>query len=799
MRLAGRGYRRHFALALVSAALLSFQIALLQIVATSQWHHFAAFVISIALLGFGVAGTLLALARDWMVTRQDQLLPVLLCACAVALAGVLWLTRALFGGFDSLLLFVDPRELLRLVAVAWLLMLPFLCGALAIGLIFTAGTERIGSYYFANMLGSGFGCLLGLAGLSLLLPQQLPPLCALLTLAATGILLAGGHRCATHAGMLLGLVLAAAALLYPAQLPLSQYKDLSRILDLPGATIIAQHPAAAGQVHVVAAPGLRSAAGVSLNWSGPLPSTAAVFVNGDMVGSLPPEPGTDDPRDASTYALPYALDVPHAVLVLNAGTGTAVAQARALGAARVVAVESHGPLAEVLAASAPESFGRLLADPGVDWQTTAPRTWLARDRQSYDLVILPDVGGFGGNAGLFALHEQPLLTREALYQIWQKLTPQGMLAITAWVDYPVRNPARLMASLVEMLAAAGVSDPAAHIAAVRSWGTITFCIKRAPLTADEVERVRAFTARWAFDPALLPGLQTEERQTHNRLQDDTLFTLLDALFDERRTTFYNDYPFRIRPVSDDRPFFSQFLRWDRLGAMITLYGQRTLPFLESGLLVAGLAALVLVFLAALLILLPLTRLPSTGRHGWRTLLYFGGLGIGYMWTELALIHRFVFYLGQPVYAAALVMGVMLTCSAIGSALTGRLINLRPGRWTAVVAAALLLHALLLAPLLQATLSLPLPGRVTLALVALLPGAVVMGMPFPLGLRLLNCEQPAQVPWAWGINGCCSVVGAAMATLLAVEVGYSLLLVLAAGAYLVAVLSSVGRAAPARPQ
>jgi hypothetical protein len=117
----------------------------------------------------------------------------------------------------------------------------------------------------------------------------------------------------------------------------------------------------------------------------------------------------------------------------------------------------------------------------------------------------------------------------------------------------------------------------------------------------------------------------------------------------------------------------------------------------------------------------------------------------------------------------------------------------------VVAAALLLHALLLAPLLQATLSLPLPGRVTLALVALLPAAVVMGMPFPLGLRLLNCEQPAQVPWAWGINGCCSVVGAAMATLLAVEVGYSLLLVLAAGAYLVAVLSSVGRAAPARPQ
>jgi spermidine synthase len=792
-----RDYRRHFALALVSAALLAFQVALLQIIATSQWHHFAAFVISIALLGFGAAGTLLALTRDWMVTRQDQLLPVLLSACAVALAGALWLTRALFGGFDSLLLFVDPGELLRLVAVACLLMLPFLCGALAIGLIFTTGAERIGSYYFANMLGSGLGCPLGLIGLSLLLPQQLPPLYAMLPLAATGILLTGERLCASHLSLLLGSALTAVALLHPAQLPLSQYKDLSRTLDLPGATIIAQHPAAAGQIHVVTAPGLRSAAGVSLNWSEPLPSTAAVFVNGDMFGSLPPAPGQVDPRDASTYALPYALGLSHAVLVLDAGTGSAVFQARAQGAASVVAVESHGPLAEVLAASFPESFGRLLADPGVAWQETAPRTWLARDRQSYDLVILPDAGSFGGNAGLFALHEQPLLTLEALDQAWQRLSPEGLLAITAWVDYPVRNPARLAASLVEMLVAAGVSDPAAHIAAVRSWGTITFCVKRTPFTADEVQRVRAFATRWSFDPALLPGLQAEERQTHNRLQDDTFFTLLDALFDERRATLYNDYAFRIRPVSDDRPFFAQFLRWDRLEAMLALYGQRTLPFLESGLLVAGLAALVLVFLAALLILLPLTRLPSTARRGWRTLLYFGGLGIGYMWTELALIHRFVFYLGQPVYATALVVGVMLTGSAIGSALTGRLNRLRPGRWTAVVAAALLLQALLLAPFLQATLPLPLPGRITLALVALLPAAVVMGMPFPLGLRLLNREQPAQVPWAWGINGCCSVVGAAMATLLAVEVGYRLLLVLAAGAYLVAVASSNGRAAPAR--
>ena len=63
----------------------------------------------------------------------------------------------------------------------------------------------------------------------------------------------------------------------------------------------------------------------------------------------------------------------------------------------------------------------------------------------------------------------------------------------------------------------------------------------------------------------------------------------------------------------------------------------------------------------------------------------------------------------------------------------------------------------------------------------------MGMPFPLGIRLLNRTAQNEIPWAWGINGCLSVVAAAFATLIAVETGYRLLLLLAAGAYLLASL------------
>ena len=61
----------------------------------------------------------------------------------------------------------------------------------------------------------------------------------------------------------------------------------------------------------------------------------------------------------------------------------------------------------------------------------------------------------------------------------------------------------------------------------------------------------------------------------------------------------------------------------------------------------------------------------------------------------------------------------------------------------------------------------------------------MGIPFPVGLRRLTGAAAPWTPWAWGINGCASVSGAVASTLLAVHFGFSALVLLAAGVYLLA--------------
>ena len=73
--------------------------------------------------------------------------------------------------------------------------------------------------------------------------------------------------------------------------------------------------------------------------------------------------------------------------------------------------------------------------------------------------------------------------------------------------------------------------------------------------------------------------------------------------------------------------------------------------------------------------------------------------------------------------------------------------------------------------------------VSLALIA--PLAFFMGMPFPLALARVATTRAALVPWAWGINGCASVLSAVLAILLATSLGFNAVVVIAIALYVVA--------------
>ena len=813
------------ALALISAAVIAYQLALMQILSLVQWHHFAYLIIAVALLGFGAAGTLLSLLRERLMANFALVLPLVLCLAGAAMALMPGIAQCPPVRFDSLLLFTDIRHLFKLLAACGFYFFPFFLAALAIGMIFVDAARDIGRLYFWNLTGSGAGGAAMTGLLWLFPPPALPALAALAAVAAAALVLPEGLRGPVRLwnpagsggvpsgqgrdspgiqggtpgylpplrrrGLLITVAVlsgltAVLFLVRPPAPVLSDYKSLSKALHVEEARIVHERESPYGFMQVLSSPSLRYAPGLSLAYPGRIPVTKAVFNNGDWFGAVVPWPGEarESFLDFTTGALPFAIGTWKRVLLLDAGTGIQVSQALDRGAHRVTAVDPHPVALSLLRQELAEETGNLFRHPSVTFRNLAARTFLHMDRSRYDLILLPTLGDFGGASGLQAVREQYLLTGESFRKIWGKLNPQGMMSVTSWMDYPLRVPLRIAATLAEGLEGEGVVNIRDHLAAVRGWGTVTFVVKKTPLNAADVEKIRHFCGRLLFDPALLPGLREAERARFNGLQDGGFFRYLDALLSPSRKGFYADYAFDVRPATDNRPYFFQFLRLKSVLHLTGLYGIRSFPFLEAGYLIVLLTLLLVTVTAVILILLPLHFLPRRGRRRMGVLLYFSGLGIGYMFVEIVLIQRFLLYFGNPIDAAATVISGMLVWSGIGSLLSARWVGKR-GHALCVfglIALFILADCLFLMPVLQATLSLPPALKIMLSLLLIAPVSLVMGVPFPLGIRLLAGTADHEIPWAWGVNGCLSVVGAVLATVIAVEAGFSQVMILAAAAY-----------------
>jgi hypothetical protein len=665
--------------------------------------------------------------------------------------------------FDALLVLADPRSIWKMTLTCLVFFLPFFLGAAAVGLAFARNPGDIGRLYCANLVGSGLGGLLALALMRAFMPETIPGLIAVLPVLA-GII-TSAPRCRLPAACL-SLVPVAWAVWQPPGLVISEFKALSRALQMPGSMVVTSCSSPHGLMQVVVSPSFRFAPGVSLGYQDRIPATPVVFRNGDFFGPVTglPEPGRAHILDFTTTGLPYALGGPGRVLVLDAGTGADAAHALSHGA-EVCAVEQNPFAASMIL----EGLDR---SPGLRVQVMSSRTFLMRDRSHWDLIVLPTVDAFGGTCGLHALAENHLLTEEGVGQMFERLSPGGMISVSCWLDYPPRSSLKLLATLAEAIRRSGLA-PGRHIAAVRSWGMLSIAASRSPVSPEEAARVRGFCEDLGFDPVVLPGLEPSGRVPFNALQDAGWFDQVDAVISGQ--TLPND--FNIRPATDDRPYFSQFLTRRSLAGLSALYGTRSIPFFEVSYLVLIVTAIQVSVLAAALIILPLL---TSGRKGGNLgiLFYFGGIGIGYMFMEMVLIQRFVMYLGSHIYAAAAVISSMLFFSGGGSHVSSRLRPV-PRLVLGIIPLLVLAAALVLPPLLSATIALPLAGRAAVMLLVIAPLAFCMGMPFALGISLIHEHD---VPWAWGVNGSLSVAAAPLATILSVELGFTWVMVLAACAY-----------------
>jgi hypothetical protein len=584
----------------------------------------------------------------------------------------------------------------------------------------------------------------------------------------------------------------------------SEYKGLSQALQIAGTAVLDQRSSPLGFLTTVASPEIpfRHAPGLSLATPQEPAEQLAVFSDGDSLSVITRFDGRLEPLDYLRYtssALPYELLEEPEVLVLGAGGGSSVLQALGAGAVKIDAVELNPQFTELVDGTFADFGGGLYRRPEVTVHEREARGFLAAESRRYDLVQIDLLDSFSASAaGLYALSESYLYTVEALEEMLAHLHPGGFLSITRWLKLPPRDGLKLLATAREALARRGVADPGAQLVLLRSWNTSTLLLAERPFSAAQIDAVRSFAAERWFDLAWYPGMARAQANRFNRWREPWLHDGAVALLGDGRDRFIGDYKFDLRPATDDRPYFFHFTKWRVVPEILALRGRGGLPLLEQGylLLVATLAQATAAGL--LIILLPLLLARGVDRRGQpghpgagrgRVLSYFLALGFAFMLVEIAFIQKFILFLSHPLYAVAVVLAAFLVFAGLGSALSRRWSG-RPvlGRIVAAIVGLSLAYLLLLPPLFDRLMAWPDAARIVVASVLIAPLALLMGMPFPLGLDRVAMSRPAWIPWAWGINGCASVLGAVLATLIAIHGGFTLVIFLALACYLLAALT-----------
>ena len=241
------------------------------------------------------------------------------------------------------------------------------------------------------------------------------------------------------------------------------------------------------------------------------------------------------------------------------------------------------------------------------------------------------------------------------------------------------------------------------------------------------------------------------------------------------------------PTTDNRPFFFHTTK---------IQDQFQTAFGRSMLFGNGLSALmtlmaISVTFVALFVVGPLALSGSElrGSHWPRWLGYFGTLGAGFMLIEVALLQRFVLLLGHPVYSLTVTLFSILLGTGIGSLVSRRISDAALRRTIQLVLLGIVGVAILgivaLPLIIRSAISASHAARIALTVLLITPAGVLMGMPLPAGIRLMTANDSALVPWAWGMNGALSVIGATLAVFIAMNWGFSVTLMTGAAIYLAA--------------
>ena len=784
------------AIALVSAAVLLFEVAITRVLSVVLWYHFAFLAISLAMLGLGLPGVWFTLKKPGRAA-----LPLALLASGVVVpASVAVLFRAgetvtkAQSGVPDLGVLAQGGMLLVLGCV----LAPFLALGSAVCLLLMRAEGRlVGRMYAADLLGATAGALL-IVPLMHAVPTPLIiagaaflPLIAAVLVAGPGSLPrpAVSGAAAVIALGLAGAMVSGAPFRIRATKSYVESQDLvymkwtptARITIFPDIFYLKDKSAGFGW-------------GMGSKYQ-PVP-IEQLWIEQDASAGTPITKLGGSPAELhhllfDVTSAGYQLRPARRACVIGGGGGRDILTALRAGATDVDAVELNGHIVDALGGPLRGFSGDPYHLPGVHAHVSEGRSFLTHSRGDYDLIQISLIDSWAATAaGAFALSENYLYTVEALRLYWRRTSPTGMVSISRWMWGDRQLEGGRMANLaMEALRQEGVADPKKHIAVVQAWSVGNFLLSKVPFDEAEVKKLDEVSAERGF-------------RRHWPIAAETPGDSIVALVMKDGPAAFAQKGVDLSPATDDKPFFFQTL---------TLFGDVDRAFLatlsnneHSVTMLRTLLGIISVLTVALFFLpfLFRGRVSSAGRFApglWLGSGYFSAIGVAFMLVEMPWMQRFVLYLGHPSYATTVVLAALLLGAGAGSFVAARVDHAAVRRYGLALPAFVLALNFALGPVFDATLGLGFGVRVLLSVLLLAPAGFVMGFPFAAGMTAFG---DAHKPWFWAMNGSASVLASVSSLAVSMMAGFSraaTLGVICYGlAYLLFLRQTAPQASPPRP-
>ncbi len=775
-----RPRRAAWTIALAAASSLVYEVLLTRVSALRLAFHYSYLVVANALLAVGAAGALLYLARERLRGREERALVALLWAYVVSLPLTYTFLLTFPAPYDVRV--ATGENLGRFAAFNLGAAVPMFFAGAVIGLLLLRAGRDVHRVYAADLIGAALGCvacpyLLWWSGAG-------GALAGAVALAAAALAVASQGSARRIGAVAAALALAAVPFVDP-RFPVPSKTELHLTAEtkfIAGDRLIESRWSAISRVDLAEVPEDQHNLFMTSDGA-PRPPERQAFVMQDGSAGTYVHDYTGTPEglqglSRSLYSLAARVLQPRAAFIIGVGGGDDVWAHHHAGTGRIKGIELNRQILDIHRTTLAEYSRALLANPAVELVHGEGRTALLSERERFDLVQMSGIDTWTAlQSGAYMLAENFLYTQEAIDDMFAVLTDEGAVQITRFsADH---ETLRLIATLRAAHSRAGRAPFRDCIVAVPAGTFMALLVKRTAFQDEELARLETFLEDGAFALAYHPRLDLGGAVEAFIRAPDPAQLVADA-------------PVDLRPVTDDRPYFFNFLRWSDLGharetldAAITvtqgnplfLFGQLGLALLAGG-LVLGLP-------------LALARRRAAEPLGGAAV-YFAAVGAGFIAAEVALIQKLVLLLGHPLYSVTVTLAAMLLTTGLGAYLSRH-------RFSAPTRAILWIPALLAlafgglsffdSALVRAVAPLAAPVRFFIAATVVAPIGLTVGVPFAHGLAVLERSAPRLVPWAWATNAVATVAGSIATVIVSMNFGFRAVFAVAVMLYALAAITA----------